>query len=348
MKSCKFCQHVTPLDNAKYCGNCGSLFVEKSEWLRLHRFFELVAVAGLLVGAIVFGQYVLHSRDSGSAPSAPASSSECAPASYVNAVTVEPEGEDGLAIYVQLYDAGNHGTCGEGTITINLFGYNGDDSDNSFLIYSRDFHNVTADNFEQWQYTNRLTSSTTEKLQWKSPRISYSQMEPIGSGNSNDNETNQIVAFLRMLTGHGTEPKRAYGEVVFHATDGQVMRGKSDTGINGFTFETLPPSPTPTPTPPPLVTPMPEPTPEPLAPTPVTIPTMRPPPAISPTADLYRILADTSVTSEPNGGDQVATVHAGKFVKMTGVGEHCYQVSLKSGVVGFVNADDLQFVRKLE
>jgi hypothetical protein len=284
-----------------------------------------------------------------SGPASLASEPSCNPASYVKEVRVEPEGEDGLAVYVRLFDAGNNDTCAEGTVTINLYGYNGNDSENASLIYSLDFHNVRADNFSQWEVTNSLTGSTTHKLAWKSPRVVYSEIQPVASGGPDSARVNNIVDFLRLLAGDNSSVrKRAYAEVVFTTTDGQQLRGKSEAGGDGFTFETLPPVATPTPQPTPFVAPTPEP-----APAPVVAPLPPPPPSppaitLTPAAELYQVVADSPLTSQPHGaGDQVGTIHGGKYVKVTGKGDGFYLVALKSGISGYVDADDLVFVRHL-
>jgi hypothetical protein len=61
--------------------------------------------------------------------------------------------------------------------------------------------------------------------------------------------------------------------------------------------------------------------------------------------DLYRVLADSPVTSGQTGGRVLATVHQSKYVHIIGSGNGCYRVQLRSGITGFVAAAKLEYVR---
>jgi hypothetical protein len=167
LKLCRHCGYVSPNPDARFCGKCGSIFVEpKKAGISGKR---LLAISAALLGiGILIGIGINSTNSPGPAPvsnPAPVASVEstpeappehdCAPVAYIKEVNMEHEGEDGLVVWFRAVDADDHDTCASGTLTLNIFAY-GDEPSFAFKVYSGTA-TIAPSDFTEYAMMNRLT-----------------------------------------------------------------------------------------------------------------------------------------------------------------------------------------------
>jgi hypothetical protein len=217
MKRCSHCGYLSPNPEARFCGKCGSKFIEKNRILQ--RIGRAISILGMLVGILFLIGIGINIVNG---PGPPDSASSPAPVAYLKEVRIQREGEDGLAVYFQAVDADNNDTTANGMLTLNIFAFKYE-PESAEQVYSHRFP-VSADDFSEYTMRN-VFGALPDALLWRSPRIPYSDIKRPLLGEMPEDES----LFHLVLP-------NAYAEIVLTTSDGRTFKGKSDTA-QPYTFE---------------------------------------------------------------------------------------------------------------